>query len=57
MGNKCAPLMLLKLGDSDKVLSDCPELGEAVCAINHASGGFPAVSQRVQVKAVMGMDL
>lgn len=38
MGNKCAPLMLLKLGGSDNVLSDGWESAKAVSAINH---GFP----------------
>ena len=33
MRNKCAPLMLLRLGDSDKVLSDVQELAEGVGAI------------------------
>lgn len=35
--------MLLRLGDSDKVLSDVQELAKAVCAINC---GFPR-SQRI----------
>lgn len=42
MGNKCAPLMLLRLGDSDKVLSDVQELAKAVCAIYC---GFPCSRQ------------
>lgn len=34
MENKCAPLMTLRLGDGDKVLSDVQKLAKAVCAIN-----------------------
>lgn len=35
MVNKCAPLLLLKLGDSDKVLNNGIELAKGVCARIH----------------------
>lgn len=59
MGNKCAPLMLLRLGDSDKVLSDVQELAEAVCAINcgfHCSRRILGLDPAGGT-AVVGVDL
>lgn len=48
MGKKCAPLMLLRLGDGDKVLSDGQELAKALGAINSV---FPRSRQ------ILGLNL